>query len=104
MTRIKMFEIVGPFASNKDLAKKIRTNVLLPTLEQQEEIIIDFEKVDGATQSFIHALISEAMRKYGVDVFFDKVVFKSCNEKIRTIVTIVTDYMQAGLEGDSTRT
>ncbi|HLD71538.1 MAG TPA: STAS-like domain-containing protein [Candidatus Peribacteraceae bacterium] len=98
MTIIKMLDKVGTFASNKDFAREIRTNLIIPTLERQEEMIIDFDGVDGATQSFMHALISDAIRKFGIQIFLSKVSFKSCNDKIRAIVTIVTDYMQAGLE------
>jgi hypothetical protein len=98
MKVIKMFERVGSFASNKDIAKEIRTYEIMPTLEKKEEVIIDFEKVDGATQSFVHALISEAMRKFGAKILLQQISFKSCNEKIQAIVTIVTEYMQAGLE------
>jgi L-lactate permease len=98
MIVINMFDSVGSFASNKDVAKEIRTNVLLPKLAKKEDIIIDFDKVEGATQSFVHALISEAIRKYGVDTFLNLVCFKSCNQTIQSIITIVTDYMQAGLD------
>lgn len=97
MIEIKMLDKVGTFASNKDIAREIRTKLIIPALDKQEEIIIDFHGVDGATQSFVHALISDAMRQIGTNVFLHKVRFKSCNDKIRAIVTIVTDYMQAGL-------
>ena len=94
---IKMFDIVGSFASNKDAARNIRTREIIPALNNNETIVIDFDKVSGATQSFIHALISDVMRKFGVNVL-DKISFKSCNENIQAIITIVTEYMQAGLE------
>ena len=98
MTIVKMFERIGSFASNKDIAKEIRTNEIIPTLERKEEVIIDFEGVDGATQSFVHALISEAMQKFGAGILLHQLSFKSCNEKVQAIITIVTEYMQAGLE------
>lgn len=98
MKLINMFQRVGTFASNKDIAKDLRVNFILPALENKEELIIDFQGVEGATQSFIHALISEALRQFGPDIVLEKISFKSCNEKIRAIITIVTDYMQAGME------
>ena len=49
--------------------------------------------VSGVTQSFVHALISDLFRKYGSGVL-DKISFKACNEKVRKIVSMVTDYMQ----------
>lgn len=95
---IKMLDHVGKFASNKDIAKKIRMDMLLPALSKKQGVVMDFYGVEGATQSFVHALISEAMRRYGADNFLDLVSFKLCNKNIQSIITIVTDYMQAGLE------
>ena len=56
-------------------------------------MVLDFENVEGATQSFIHALISDLIRKYGAEVL-DLIEFKHCNSTIRAIITIVTEYMQ----------
>ena len=94
---IKMFHQVGVFASNKDIARQLRVESIIPALERREKITIDFEKVEGATQSFIHALISDVMRKFGVDVL-DQIKFKTCNENVKAIISLVTGYMQAGLE------
>lgn len=93
MKHVKLFKHIGVFAENKDIAREIRLKELIPTLEKNESIILDFENVEGATQSFVHALISDLMRKYGNEVL-EKMQFKSCNETIQAIVTIVTDYMQ----------
>ena len=54
----------------------------------------DFENMTGATQSFIHALISEAMRQYG-DRVYDNVFYKNAIPEIRQIISIVYRYMQA---------
>jgi hypothetical protein len=56
---------------------------------------LSFEKVDAVTQSFIHALISDLMRKRGAEVL-DHLEFKSCNDTAKKIITIVVDYMQEG--------
>jgi len=93
MTLIKLFPKVGNFAENKDLAREIRINQIIPALEKRQEVILDFEKVDSATQSFIHALISDLIRKYGSEVL-DEISFKNCNEIIQKIIIIVVDYMQ----------
>lgn len=93
MIRIKLFKLVGPFAENKDIAADIRVNKLIPALEKNEGIVLDFEKIEGATQSFIHALISDLMRKYGNDAL-DKIKFKSCNATVKGIISIVAEYMQ----------
>ena len=90
---IKIFERAGEFAENKDVAKDIRLQEIIPALEKKEEVVLDFEKVGAATQSFIHALISDLLRHYGDDVL-DQITFKSCNETIQKIINIVVDYMQ----------
>jgi hypothetical protein len=93
MITVQLKERVGSFAENKDIARDIRVNILIPALEKGEEITLDFKGIDSATQSFVHALISDLMRKFGVDVI-EKISFKSCNEVVQKIVTIVIDYMQ----------
>jgi len=93
MTEIKMSEHVGSFAENKDVARDIRLNHIIPALDRNEEVIIDFEGIDATTQSFIHALISDLIRKYGNDVL-DRIYFRNCNESVKKIVGIVADYMQ----------
>jgi hypothetical protein len=93
MIHIKLFEQVGSFAENKDLARDIRLKKIIPALEKGEDVILDFEKIGSATQSFVHALISDLLRKYG-DNALDKISFKSCNETVRKIIIIVIDYMQ----------
>lgn len=89
---IKLFDFVGSFAENKDIAQSIRKDLIVPALSKNETVTLDFEKVDAATQSFMHALISDLFRNY--DNILDKILFKNCNETIQKIVQIVTEYMQ----------
>lgn len=93
MTTISISESAGSFAENKDVARDLRLTKLLPALEQGSEVVLDFEGVSGVTQSFVHALISDLFRKYG-DKTLDLIRFKNCNETVRQIITIVTEYMQ----------
>lgn len=104
MKRIAILEKAGAFAENKDVARDIRMREIVPALEKNEDVILDFEGVDAATQSFIHALISDVLRKHGSGVL-DRMAFKSCNDTVKKIVRIVVDYMQEGMgietdEGD----
>lgn len=96
MKNINIFERAGAFAENKDIAREIRMQEIIPALNKNEEVVLDFSNVGSATQSFIHALISDVLRKYGNDVL-DRIAFKSCNETIQKIINIVVDYMQEGL-------
>lgn len=93
MIEIKLLPIVGSFAENKDLARDIRLKKIIHVLENNQEITLDFDGIDLTTQSFIHALISDLIRKYGIDVL-DKIYFKNCNETVTKIINIVVDYMQ----------
>ena len=93
MKIIELYKLVGDFAEDKDAARKIRTETILPSLKNGEIVTLNFSNVNLATQSFIHALISELIRSYGIDVI-DSLRFKDCNEAIRTIVNVVIDYMQ----------
>ncbi len=86
----------GSFAENKDVAARLRKEEIGPALSRGEPVTLDFAGVDAATQSFVHALISEVLRENSIDVL-DRMEFKSCNTKVRKIIEIVVDYMQEGL-------
>lgn len=94
---ITMHKEVGSFAENKELAKKIREEIILPMLAKGEKITLDFNKVDGATQSFIHALISEAIREYG-ELAYENIQYKNTNDDVQEVIRIVYRYMQESLE------
>ncbi|MDP2864726.1 MAG: STAS-like domain-containing protein [Elusimicrobiota bacterium] len=96
MKTILIFDRVGAFAENKDTARDIRLKEIIPALNSGEEVVLDFEKVEAATQSFIHALISDVIRKFGNDAL-DRMSFKSCTSVVKKIISIVVDYMQEGL-------
>lgn len=93
MKEINLFEKTGNFAEDKDLARSIRINDITPNLKNNEDIIINFDKVETTTQSFVHALISELIRDFGSDVL-NKISFKDCNKNVQKIINIVVEYMQ----------
>ena len=94
MKIIKLLPKTGVFAENKDIARDIRIKDITPVLEKNEEISLDFEGVESATQSFIHALISGSIRDFGNEIL-DNIYFKNCNKSVQEIINIVVDYMQA---------
>ena len=93
MKTIKLFPIISNFAENKDKARDIRIQEIIPVLEKGDNLILDFENVDSITQSFAHALISDLIRNYGINVL-DRISFANCNETVSKIIEIVVDYMQ----------
>lgn len=93
MKTIKLFPVIGSFAENKDIARDIRVKEIIPALDKNEEVTLDFKDVDSATQSFIHALISDIIRNYGSEIL-DTIFFSNCSDTVKKIISIVTDYMQ----------
>jgi hypothetical protein len=88
---IDVLKLASEFAENKDVAKQIRDSIILPNVKDGIKLTINFAGVQGATQSFIHALISEPLRLYG-ESFLDVVDFKSCNKSIKNIILTVVEY------------
>lgn len=93
MIIVKVFEAAGDFAENKDVARQLRIEQLMPALESGQKVTVDFEGVSLSTQSFIHALISDALRKHGASVL-DSIQFPKCNAAVRALIATVCDYMQ----------
>src|SRR3989338_133319 len=90
---ISIYDEAGQFAENKDTARRLRLNKILPALNDGNTVVLDFKRVSSTTQSFIHALISDVIRTKGVDVL-DKMLFKNCNEVVKAVIEIVVEYMQ----------
>lgn len=95
MTIVKIRERAGSFAEDKDVAAGIRDGHLKPALESGQRIRLDFRAVEGATQSFVHALLSEPIRTKGPSVL-DRIEFKNCNPTVRSVIEIVVEYSQLG--------
>jgi hypothetical protein len=92
MKVVKIQPVPGTtFAENKDEAREIRQKVILPALDAGDSVTLDFSAVETSTQSYIHALISEAIRRYGEDAI-PRIKFKRCTGDIRQLVTTVVEY------------
>lgn len=93
--RLKIPCPAGGFAEDKDEAKRLRTSEVLPTLERGDAVVLDFAEVRYATQSYIHALIGEALKKHGEDAL-TLLEFKSCSAAVRSVIELVVDYSLGG--------
>ena len=93
---ILIFEYSNDFAENKDIARQLRLERIEPNLRIDETVILNFENVTSATQSFVHALVSQTLRDFGVDIL-ERLLFKNCNDKVQTIIEIVIEYVQDGI-------
>lgn len=92
---IYIFPKIGKFAEDKDEARKIRVERILPTLEKGERIIIDFREVEFSTQSYIHALIGEALMQYH-EAVLDRIEFRHCSPQLQNIIELVVNYSLGG--------
>ncbi len=88
---IQVYDFAGPFAEDKDIAKAIREDYLLPAIATKESVTLDFDQVQSSTQSFVHALISKSLLDGGEGVL-DIVTFANCSDKVRELIVMVTNY------------
>src|SRR5688572_12729215 len=105
MNRVTRIAVPGPVAEDKDRAKELREKRLLPALSEGRRVIVDFSAVATATQSFMHACLSEAVRRHGEEIL-EVIEFKGCGEDIRQLIATVVEYSlrartltQRGLSG-----
>lgn len=89
---MKVSDSVGGFAGDKDAAASIRETYLLPNLRTGKEVHLDFESVALATQSFIHALLAQAIREDSA--YLELIAFEHCNSSVQSIIEIVVEYAQ----------
>jgi F0F1-type ATP synthase membrane subunit a len=99
MIYVSISDYTDDFAEDKDIARDLRKEQIQPALNRKEKVTIDFRNVSSATQSFIHALISEVIRVYGIDIL-EEISFQNCNSRIQTIIEIVVEYVQDGIFTD----
>ena len=92
---IRMYDYINDFGGNKDTARQLRIEKIMPAISEGRKITLDFEGVSGVTQSFIHALLAEAIREFP-EKTFELVDFKNCSRDIQVVVEIVAEYMQEG--------
>jgi hypothetical protein len=90
--KVEIGNLLGSFAEDKDAAARLRKEFILPALERGEDIELDFSGVTLTTQSFIHALISEGLRRHG-EKALGSMTFKNCGTAVRGIVETVVQYV-----------
>lgn len=91
MIEIKLFDVVGDFAEDKDAAKDIRESRIRPALARGERVVLDFSNITLATQSFVHALVSGVLRTEGEQIL-DRIEFRRCEAGVRGIIETVVQY------------
>lgn len=83
------------FAEDKEEARRIRLERIMPSLERGDDVVLDFRNLSYATQSYIHALVGEALQKHG-EPALSKLEFKNCSPALRSVIELVVDYTLGG--------
>lgn len=94
---INMSKYVADFGGNKDTARRLRIEKIMPAISANKTIVLNFNGVSGVTQSFMHALLAEAIREFPEETF-ELIEFKNCTRDVRVVVEIVAEYMQEGAD------
>ncbi|HXH38992.1 MAG TPA: STAS-like domain-containing protein [Thermoanaerobaculia bacterium] len=93
--RIRLAAGIAGFAEDKEYAKHLRQAAILPALAKGDQVVLDFGRVKYATQSFVHALIGEPLKRFG-DPVLDQLEFQSCSPQLRSVIELVVDYSLGG--------
>ena len=88
------------FAEDKDVARDHRIRTIIPTLKAGGTVVLDFQQVNYATQSFIHSLIGEALKRFG-EKALDQLEFKDCSPQLQSLIQLVVDYSLGGFPGST---
>jgi hypothetical protein len=88
---IRVLSVAGSFAEDKEVARQIRRERILPSVVAGKKIILDFSGVSVATQSFVHAMISEVLRQHR-ERALQLIEFKSCAPAVKSVVLTVVEY------------
>jgi len=97
---VKVQDAVKGFAEDKDAAKRLRTYTIMPALSANKMVVINFSGVTSSTQSFVHALVGEALQKFG-EVVLDRLEFRSCAPQVKSLIELVVDYSLGGFSNSS---
>jgi hypothetical protein len=101
MTTKIVVDLAGAeIAEDKEYARGLRMRKVLPALEAGDDLEIDFSAALYATQSFVHALLGEALKRHGEPVL-ERIEFKNCSKQLRDIIELVVDYSLGGFESIS---
>jgi len=93
--RIRIPAPPSGFQADKDLAREIRQERIIPVLKSDIKLVLDFSSINQCTQSFLHALLSAPLIQYGTDVL-DRIEFYGCNDTMKSLIELVIDYSLGG--------
>jgi hypothetical protein len=80
----------GRFAEDKQAAINFRTKRLLPAIDEEKTIILDFSNVEAAPHSFLSALLAIPIRELG-NRAYKRLKFRNANTEIRETLDFILD-------------
>lgn len=99
MIEIKVPPGIEGFVEDKDLARSLRNEKIIPALNAGEQVILDFSEVKYATQSFVHTLVGEALRRFGEGAL-NNIEFRNCSQQLKSVIELVVDYSFTSFIGE----
>jgi hypothetical protein len=94
---ISLKPLIGDFAEDKDTAASLRERQIRQALAGRQRVVLDFKGVRVATQSFVHALLSDVLRTQGETVL-DHITFRDCTKAVQGIIETVVQYSLESIE------
>jgi STAS-like domain of unknown function (DUF4325) len=80
----------GRYAEDKDLAKKIRDEKLLPALDENKTLTIDFEEIVSAPHSLLNAMLATPIERLGLSAY-KKIKIINAVPEIRETLDFIFD-------------
>lgn len=87
---LDMFNLFGPQCEVKYEAVNIRDRYILPAINNNSTIILDFSNAEFATHSFLVALLATPIRRLGLKAY-KKIKIKGANDTIRSTLDFIFD-------------
>lgn len=97
-TSIQILPTVGHLAEDKEVAKRVRDEVLLPALRQRTPVCVDLRQTRVVTHTFMHALLYEAIGVAGADVGRLVHVYAK-DRQVKDVVRMVSLYADEDAQG-----
>jgi hypothetical protein len=80
----------GPYAEDKEAAKRFRDKNILPNLETGKSLVLDFSDVNAAPHSFLNALLATPIHKLGM-LAYKKIKVINAEPEIRETIDFILD-------------
>jgi STAS-like domain of unknown function (DUF4325) len=87
---LNIFNFFGKYADDKIAAIKFRDQHISNAVELNKDIHVDFDRVLSAPHSFLNALLSPAIRTFGMHAY-KKLKIRNAQPEIRETLDFIMD-------------